>query len=82
MYWLFISLLACILSLGIPSGETSSEVKTDSSADVKKEEPTSADGPPAPAATASAAVDGSTPMDTEQPPTATVPPTTAATAAG
>ena len=57
-------------------------MKTDSSADVKKEEPTSADGPPAPAATASAAVDGSTPMDTEQPPTATVPPTTAATAAG
>ena len=59
-------------------------MKTDSSADVKKEEPTSADGTPAPAAAASdsAAVDGSTPMDTDQPPTATVPPTTAATAAG
>ena len=68
--------MACILSLGIPSGESSSEVKTDSSADVKKEEPTSADGPPAPAAAASASVDGSTPMDTDQPPTATVPPTT------
>ena len=56
-------------------------MKTDSSADVKKEEPTSADVSSAPAASESAAVDGSTPMDTDQPPTATVPPTTAATAA-